>query len=63
MKTFKEVWYALHNHFLLTSWSTIALLERQLQTITQGHQSCTDFIEEFKSLVDQLTTIRKSIND
>jgi hypothetical protein len=39
------------------------LLKRQLQTIAQVYWSCTDFIKEARSLVDQLVATRKTNND
>lgn len=63
MKTSRQVWDALHTRFSSTSRSRIALLKRQLQTITQGHRSCSDFMEEAKGLVDQLAATRKTIDD
>lgn len=63
MKTSKQVWDALHTRFSSTSRSRIALLKRQLQTITQGTRSCSEFMEEAKNLVDQLAIGGKATND
>ncbi|KAA8524732.1 hypothetical protein F0562_011155 [Nyssa sinensis] len=63
MKTSRQVWDAFHTWFSSTSRSRIALLKRQLQTITQGHRSCSDFMEEAKGLVDQLAAAGKPTDD
>ncbi|KAF5447125.1 hypothetical protein F2P56_032697 [Juglans regia] len=64
MKTSKQVWDALHTRFSSTSRSSITLLKRQLQTLTQGNRSCSDFMEEAKNLVDQLVVAAgKAIDD
>ncbi|KAJ0035239.1 hypothetical protein Pint_26024 [Pistacia integerrima] len=63
MQTSKQVWDALHTRFSSPSRSRIALLRRQLQTITQGNWSCSEFMEEAKNLVDQLAAAVKTTDD
>ncbi|KAJ0111910.1 hypothetical protein Patl1_01724 [Pistacia atlantica] len=63
MQTSKQVWDALHTRYLSPSRSRIALLRRQLQTITQGNRSCSEFMEEAKNLVDQLAAAGKTTDD
>ena len=63
MTTSNQVWDALQGKFSSTSRSRIALLKRQLQTITQGNKSCTNYLEEAKFLSDLLTAVGKKVDD
>ncbi|KAJ0018889.1 hypothetical protein Pint_11253 [Pistacia integerrima] len=63
MQTSKQVWDALHTRFSSPSRSRIAPLRRQLQTVTQGNWSCSEFMEEAKNPVDQLVAVGKTTDD
>lgn len=38
-------------------------LERQLQALSQGSQTCIDYLQSAKILLDQLVIVTKPIND
>jgi hypothetical protein len=63
LKTSKQVWDSLQNHFSATSRSRIALLKRQLQTIVQGNRSCSTFLEDAKQLTDHLAAAGQPVDD
>ncbi|KAF9684249.1 hypothetical protein SADUNF_Sadunf04G0098300 [Salix dunnii] len=63
LKTSKQVWDSLQTRFSAASWSCIALLKRQLQTIVQGNQSCSSFLEDAKQLADKLAVAGQPVND
>ena len=61
--TSKQVWNALKIKFLNQSRSHIAHMRRQLQTITQGSKNCSAYLEDAKSITDQLAAAGKIIDD
>ncbi|KAF5443926.1 hypothetical protein F2P56_036442, partial [Juglans regia] len=63
LNTFKQVWTALKMRFFSQSRSRIAYMKRQLQTITQGSRNCSAYLEKANSIVDQLATLGKPIDD
>ncbi|KAL6347058.1 hypothetical protein AAG906_012309 [Vitis piasezkii] len=54
LETSKQVWTALQTRFSSQSRSRISHLKRQLQTLTQGTKSCSEYLESAKTLADQL---------
>ncbi|KAJ0105533.1 hypothetical protein Patl1_18983 [Pistacia atlantica] len=63
LETSKQIWTALQTRFSSQSRSRISHLKRQLQTLTQGNNSCSEYHENAKSLADQLTAAGKPIDD
>jgi histone deacetylase 1/2 len=61
--TSKQVWNALKMKFSNQSRSRIAHMRRQLQTITQGSNNCSTYLEDAKSIADQLAAAGKIIDD
>ncbi|KAJ0092460.1 hypothetical protein Patl1_27129 [Pistacia atlantica] len=63
LETSKQVWSVLQAHFSSQSRSRISHLKRQLQTLTQGTNSCSEYLENAKSLADQLVATSKLVDD
>ena len=63
LNTSHEVWTALAKRYASTSKSRINQLQRQLQTIHQGTQTCSEFIQEAKSFADELALSGKKIDE
>jgi hypothetical protein len=63
LTTAQQVWAHLAKRFTPTSRTHISNLKRQLQTISQGSKSCTDYLLTAKSLADQLAAIGKGVED
>jgi hypothetical protein len=63
LTTAQQVWAHLAKRFTPTSQTHISNLKRQLQTISQGSKSCTDYLLTTKSLADQLAAIGKGVED
>lgn len=61
--TSKQVWTALASRYSVQSRSRLAHLRRQLQTISQGSRSCNDFIDNVKSIADQLAAADKRVDE
>ncbi|KAA8519478.1 hypothetical protein F0562_013734 [Nyssa sinensis] len=53
----------LASRFASQSKSRVAHLKRQLQTLRQGTQSCSQFLQTAKSLADQLAIVGKPVDD
>ncbi|KAF9678646.1 hypothetical protein SADUNF_Sadunf07G0056400 [Salix dunnii] len=63
LETSKQVWDALQSRFSSTSQSRVALLKRQLQTISQGNRNCLSYIEEAKLFSNQLSVAGKPVEE
>jgi hypothetical protein len=63
LTTAQQVWAHLAKRFTPTSRTWITNLKRQLQTISQGSKSCTDYLLTAKNLANQLTAIGKGVED
>jgi hypothetical protein len=63
LTTARQVWTHLANRFASKSQSRISHLKRQLHTLQQGSQTCTEYLCTAKSLANQLTTIGHQILD
>jgi len=63
LNTSKQVWSALSNRFASQSTSRIAHIKRQLQSLSQGSKTCTEYLQFAKSLADQLAAVGKTIDD
>ncbi|KAA8532326.1 hypothetical protein F0562_032419 [Nyssa sinensis] len=56
-------WQALGTRFAASSTSRISLIKRKLQSLQQGSMSCQIFLDEVKSLADELSAVGKPIDD
>jgi hypothetical protein len=63
LHTSKQAWTALATKFASQSKSRISHLKKQLQTLTQGPKTCTEFLQTAKSLADQLAATGNPITD
>jgi hypothetical protein len=63
MNTARQVWQHLSKQFAPNSRSQITTLKRQLQTITQGNQACSNYLAIAKSYAYQLVAIGKNVDD
>jgi hypothetical protein len=63
LNTSKQAWLALVTKFASQSKSRITLLKQQLQSLSQGSQSCSDNLQTAKGFADQLTVVGKPIDD
>jgi hypothetical protein len=63
MNTAKQVWSYLSKRFVPDSRTSISRLKRELQSLHQGSQSCSDYLLKAKSLADQLSAIGKGVDD
>jgi hypothetical protein len=63
LTTARQVWTHLANNFASKSRSRCNQLKRQLQTLQQGTQTCTEYLRAAKSLADQLAIIGNQIDD
>lgn len=59
----KQAWIALATKFASQSKSRITHLKQQLQSLSQGPQSCSDYLQTAKGFADQLTAVSKPIDD
>jgi hypothetical protein len=59
----RQVWTSLSTRFASQSRSRVAYLKRQLQSLNQGSRSCSEFLSQAKSWVDQLTAARKPVEE
>jgi hypothetical protein len=57
------VWSALAGRFASQSRSHIFYLKRQLQTLQQGSNSCTEYIRQAKHWADQLVAAGKPVEE
>ena len=63
METSQQVWTALQTRFSTQSCSHISHLKRQLQTLTQGTKSSSEYPENAKHLANQLAAAGKLVDD
>ncbi|KAA8518468.1 hypothetical protein F0562_015942 [Nyssa sinensis] len=63
LETSQLAWQALGARFAAPSTSRISLIKRKLQSLLQGSMSCQNFLDEVKSLVNELSVVGKSIDD
>lgn len=63
MDSSRQVWTHLANKFANQSPSRIAHLKRQLQSLHQGSNSCSDFLYSAKLWADQLAAVGKPLAD
>ena len=63
LETSKQVWNALQTRFSSQSRSRIAHLKRQLQMLTQGSKTCSEYLDNAKNLADQLAAAGKPVDD
>ncbi|KAA8538352.1 hypothetical protein F0562_027825 [Nyssa sinensis] len=63
LTTSRQVWTLLASRFASQSKSRVAYLKRQLQTLRQGTQPCSQFLQTAKSLADQLAIVGKPVDD
>jgi hypothetical protein len=63
LTTAHQVWAHLAKRFTPTSRTKVSNLRRQLQTISQGSKSYTDYFLTTKSLANQLAAIGKGVDD
>jgi len=63
LTTAQQVWAHLAKRFTPTSRTRITNPRRQLQPISQGSKSCTDYLLIAKNLADQLAAIGKEVDD
>lgn len=63
LNTSRQVWAALASRFASQSRSHISHLKKQLQSLHQGAQSCSEYLQKAKLLADQLAVVSKPIDD
>jgi len=63
LETSRLSWQAVGACFAVPSTSRISLIKRKLQSSQQGSLSCQKFLDEVKTLVDELTIVGKPIDD
>ncbi|KAF5447219.1 hypothetical protein F2P56_032787, partial [Juglans regia] len=63
LETSQLAWQALGASFVAPSTSRISLIKRKLQSLQQGFMPCQNFLDEVKSLADELSAIGKPIDD
>ncbi|KAJ0097285.1 hypothetical protein Patl1_27807 [Pistacia atlantica] len=54
---------SLQTQFASASRSRVALLKRQIQTLSQGNKTCSAYLDEAKAIADQLATVGKPMDD
>jgi hypothetical protein len=59
----RQAWTALATKFASQSKSRTTHLKQQLQNLTQGPKSCSDYLQLAKQTADQLTAAGKPIDD
>ncbi|KAA8540914.1 hypothetical protein F0562_024948 [Nyssa sinensis] len=63
LETSQLAWQALGARFAASSTSRVSFIKRKLQSLQQGSMSCQNFLDEVKSLADELSAVGKPIND
>ena len=63
LKTARQVWTTLATRYASQSKARICYLKRQLQTLNQGSQSCSAFLNETKSVAGLLAAAGQSLED
>ena len=61
LKTARLAWVALAQRFASPSTSNVNQLKRQMQNLQQGGKNCSEFIEQAKTIADQLAAIGKPV--
>ncbi|XP_041016396.1 uncharacterized protein LOC121258994 [Juglans microcarpa x Juglans regia] len=63
LETSRLAWQALNSCFVAPSTSQISLIKRKLQSLQQGTMLCQSFLDEAKSLSDELSVVGKPVED
>jgi hypothetical protein len=63
LNTSHKAWIALSTKFASKSKSRISNLKKQLQGLSQGSKSCSDFMQSAKLIADQLGAAGNPISD
>jgi hypothetical protein len=63
LNTSKLVWTSLATRFASESKPRVSHIKRQLQSIRQGSNTCSEYLQSAKVLADQLAAIGKPIED
>jgi hypothetical protein len=63
LNTSHQAWTALSTKFASKSKSRISNLKKQLQGLSQGSKSCSDFMQAAKHIADQLGAAGNPISD
>ncbi|KAF5447742.1 hypothetical protein F2P56_033269 [Juglans regia] len=63
LQTSHQVWTALASRFASQSRSRVSHLKRQLQCLSQGAKSCSEYLQSAKVLADQLVAVGKPTED
>nr|TKR85542.1 hypothetical protein D5086_0000246840 [Populus alba] len=63
LETSRLAWQALGACFAAPSTSRISLIKRKLQSLQQGSLPCQKFLNEVKTLADELSAVGKPIDD
>ncbi|KAG6735489.1 hypothetical protein POTOM_061904 [Populus tomentosa] len=63
LETSRLAWQALGARFVAPLTSRICIIKRKLQSLQQGSLSCQKFLDEVKTLVDELSAVGKLIDD
>ena len=63
LETSRLAWQGLNSSFAVPSTSQISLIKRKFQSFQQGSMSCQSFLDEVKSLSDELSAVGKPIED
>ncbi|KAJ0076272.1 hypothetical protein Patl1_34415 [Pistacia atlantica] len=62
-RTAKQAWDSLQTRFASASRSRVALLKRQIQTLSQGNKTCSAYLDEAKAIANQLAATSKPMDD
>ena len=63
LETSRLAWQALNSRFAAPSTSRISLIKRKFQSLQQGSMSCQSFLDEVKSLSNELSIVGKPVED
>ena len=63
LKTSHQAWKSLVERYASQSRSHISQLKRQLQSLQQGSQSCSEYLNSAKQWADQLSAVGKHVED
>ncbi|KAJ0082424.1 hypothetical protein Patl1_10400 [Pistacia atlantica] len=63
LETSQLAWQSLGARFAVPLTSRISLIKRKLQSLQQGSMSCQSFLDEVKSLANELAAVGKPIAD
>ncbi|KAJ0083963.1 hypothetical protein Patl1_29750 [Pistacia atlantica] len=62
-RTTKQAWDSLQTRFASASRPRVALLKRQIQTLSQGNKTCSAYLDEAKAIAKQLAATGKPMDD